>query len=129
MPSFPDNEKSFPELQARVARTIAFLKSVKPAQFADAAGRDIQLQMRMGSIGFDGESYLLGWALPNFYFHVTTAYNILRHCGVDLVKQDFPGTSKQLLESQSLQGRVAGATSRRLCEQGSPPRCGRSFRS
>ena len=89
VPSFPDTEKSFPELQARVARTVAFLKSVKPAQFADAAGRDIQLQMRMGRIGFDGESYLLGWALPNFYFHLTTAYDILRHNGVPLGKRDF----------------------------------------
>jgi hypothetical protein len=92
VPSFPDTEKSFPELQARVARTIAFLKSVKPAQLEDADQRDIQLQLRMGSVGFDGESYLVGWALPNFYFHVTTAYNILRHNGVDLGKWDFLGT-------------------------------------
>ena len=91
VPSFPDTEKSFPELQARVARTIAFLKSVKPAQLEDADQRDIQLQLRMGSVGFDGESYLVGWALPNFYFHVTTAYNILRHNGVDLGKWDFLG--------------------------------------
>ena len=91
LPSFPDTETSFPELQARVARTIAFLKSVKPAQFEGADTREIQLQMRMGSVGFDGESYLVGWALPNFYFHLTTAYNILRHNGVELGKWDFLG--------------------------------------
>jgi hypothetical protein len=91
IPSFPDTETSFPELQSRVARTIAFLKSIKPARFDGADARDIQLQMRMGSIGFDGQSYLLGWALPNFYFHLTTAYNILRHNGVELGKWDFLG--------------------------------------
>jgi hypothetical protein len=91
VPSFADTETSFPELQERVTRTIAFLKSLKPAQFDGAGSRVIHLQMRMGAIDFDGQSYLAGWVLPNFYFHTTTAYNILRHNGVELGKWDFLG--------------------------------------
>ena len=91
VPSYPDTESTFPELRERVARTIAFLKSLKPAQFEGAEKRAIQLQMRMGAIGFEGQSYLVGWVLPNFYFHLTTAYNILRHNGVELSKADFLG--------------------------------------
>ena len=91
IPSYPDTETSFPELQKRLARTIAFVKSVSAAQLAGSAARDIQLQLRVGSIGFSGQAYLLGWVMPNFYFHATTAYNILRHNGVVLGKWDFLG--------------------------------------
>jgi len=91
MPSFPDTESSFPELQERIAKTVAFLKSIKPAQLEGSEAREVQLQMRMGSIAFNGQNYLLGWVLPNVYFHITTAYNILRHNGVELGKWDFLG--------------------------------------
>jgi hypothetical protein len=92
VPSFPDTESSFEELQQRIARTLAFLKGLKATQYAGADARHIQLQMRMGSIGFDGRDYLVGWVLPNFYFHLATAYNILRHNGVELSKADFLGS-------------------------------------
>ena len=91
IPSFPDTESSFPELQERLTRTIAFLKSIKPAQMEGSEQREVNLQMRMGAVSFTGQYYLLSWVMPNVYFHVTTAYNILRHNGVELGKWDFLG--------------------------------------
>ena len=91
-PAFPDTETSFAELQERLDRTIAFIKSVKPAQMAGAESRPVTLQLGRGPVSFArGQDYLMGWVLPNVYFHVTTAYNILRHCGVELSKSDFLG--------------------------------------
>ena len=91
IPSFPDTEASFPELQQRITRTVAFLKSIKPERLEGSEQREVNLQMRMGAVSFTGQSYLLGWVIPNVYFHVTTAYNILRHNGVELGKWDFLG--------------------------------------
>ena len=91
IPSFPDTESSFPELQERLTRTIAFLKSIKPALMEGSEQREVNLQMRMGAVSFTGQYYLLSWVMPNVYFHVTTAYNILRHNGVELGKWDFLG--------------------------------------
>jgi hypothetical protein len=91
VPSFPDTESSFPELQERIARTIAFLKGIKPAQLEGSEQREVNLQMRLGAVSFTGQYYLLSWVMPNVYFHVTTAYNILRHNGVELGKWDFLG--------------------------------------
>ena len=91
IPSFPDTESSFPELQERITRTIAFLKSIKPAQLEGSEQREVNLQMRMGAVSFAGQYYLLSWVMPNVYFHVATAYNILRHNGVELGKWDFLG--------------------------------------
>ena len=91
-PAFPDTETSFAELQDRLDRTIAFIKSVKSAQMAGAESRPVTLQLGRGPVSFArGQDYLMGWVLPNVYFHVTTAYNILRHCGVELSKSDFLG--------------------------------------
>ena len=91
-PAFPDTETSFAELQERLDRTIAFIKSVKSAQMAGAESRPVTLQLGRGPVSFArGQDYLMGWVLPNVYFHVTTAYNILRHCGVELSKSDFLG--------------------------------------
>ncbi len=91
-PVFPDTESSFAELQQRISRTIAFLKSIKPAQLAGSESRHVQLQLRAGAVSFErGQDFLLGWVMPNFYFHVTTAYNILRHNGVALSKGDYLG--------------------------------------
>ena len=91
-PAFPDTEATFAELQDRLDRTIAFIKSVKPAQLAEAASRPVTLQLGRGPVSFArGQDYLTGWVLPNVYFHVTTAYNILRHNGVELSKSDFLG--------------------------------------
>jgi hypothetical protein len=89
IPSFEDNEVTFDELQARVAKTIAFLGSIKPAQIDGSEARDIELQTREKKLEFKGKDYLLTWVLPNFYFHVTTAYDILRHNGVEIGKKDF----------------------------------------
>ena len=91
IPKYEDNETSFAELQARIANTITFLDSINPEQLQDADTRDITITIRKAEIKFSGQDYLLKWVLPNVYFHVTTAYNILRHNGVSLEKQDFLG--------------------------------------
>jgi len=89
IPKFEDDEKSFPELQARIDRTIAFLDTLTEAQFEGAAERDIVLQLRDRKLEFKGAAYLLQWANPNVYFHITTAYALLRHGGVDIGKKDY----------------------------------------
>lgn len=91
VPSFPDTEQTFAELGERIAKTIAFAESVDAARFADAATRTVTLPMRSGAIEFTGLSYVSTFVLPNFYFHVTTAYDILRHNGVPLGKMDYLG--------------------------------------
>ena len=89
-PSMPDTEASFAELKDRCDRTIAFVESVDAAALADAATREVVLKFPNGQgYRFDGASYLTGFALPNFFFHATTAYAILRHAGVPLGKPDF----------------------------------------
>jgi hypothetical protein len=90
-PSMPDVEKTFPELQQRIAKTIAFLKSVKPEQLAGAEDRTITLKFPQGEMKFTGKDFLTGFALPNFFFHVTTAYGLLRHKGIEIGKMDFLG--------------------------------------
>ncbi len=91
IPKYEDNETSFAELQARIAKTIAFLDAIKPEQLAGAETREITVTIRKTDLKFSGQDYLLKWVLPNVYFHITTAYNILRHNGVELAKQDFLG--------------------------------------
>ncbi len=90
-PSMADTETSFPELHERIAKTVAFLKSLDPKAFEDAAERDIVLKTPRRELHFKGVNFLFGFSLPNFYFHVTTAYGILRHKGVPLGKMDFLG--------------------------------------
>ena len=89
IPKFEDNEKTFAELQARLDKTIAFLDSLTEAQFEGAADRDIVLQLRDRKLEFKGAPYLLQWANPNIYFHITTAYALLRHGGVEIGKRDY----------------------------------------
>lgn len=91
IPKFEDNETTFDELQARIAKTIVFLDGFKAHQIDGSEERDIVLQLHETKLEFKGQEYLLNWVLPNFYFHVTTAYNILRHNGVDIGKKDFLG--------------------------------------
>ena len=91
LPQFPDTESTFDELQARVAKTIAFLDGITPAQFEGSEAREIVLQFPGREMRFSGLEYLIGFVLPNFYFHMTTAYNILRHNGVKIGKGDFMG--------------------------------------
>jgi uncharacterized protein len=89
IPKFEDTEKSFPELQARIDKTIAFLDTLTEAQFEGADQRDIVLQLRDRKLDFKGADYLTLWAIPNIYFHITTAYALLRHGGVEIGKKDY----------------------------------------
>jgi hypothetical protein len=89
MPTFEDNESSFAELKARVDKTIAYIASVSPAAIDGSEGKDISLVRRGETHVFKGQAYLLEQAVPNFWFHVTTAYAILRHNGVEVGKKDF----------------------------------------
>jgi hypothetical protein len=93
VPSFPDTETSFPELKARIDKTVAFLETLKPAQIDGSEERTITLKLGGREIGFTGQRFLLTFSLPNFFFHVTTAYDILRHNGVELGKRDFLGAA------------------------------------
>lgn len=90
-PAYEDNETTFDELQTRIAKTIAFLKTITPAQIDGSEDRDISVQFPGREMHFKGLPYLLGFALPNLFFHVTTAYAILRANGVELTKPDFIG--------------------------------------
>ncbi len=92
VPKYEDTEKTFDELKARLAKTVAFVNGVKAEQLAESAGRVITLQAGPRTLTFKGEWYLKHFVLPNLYFHVTTAYDILRHNGVELAKQDFIGS-------------------------------------
>ena len=90
-PKFEDVEFTFDELHARIQKTIDYLKEFNAAQIDGSETREVTLKMRSGPVEFNGLSYLLGFAMPNFYFHITTAYDILRHNGVELGKLDFLG--------------------------------------
>jgi len=90
-PKFADDETTFDQLRERIAQTVAYLESVDPAQLDAGAGREVTLNHPSGAQVFTAESYLLTFALPNFYFHVVTAYDILRHKGVKLGKLDYLG--------------------------------------
>ena len=91
IPKHEDTEQTFAELQARIARTIDFINTIKPAQIDGSEGKEIVLKLGAREVKFTGMQYLLGHATPNFYFHVTTAYNILRHNGVEVAKRDYIG--------------------------------------
>jgi hypothetical protein len=90
-PRFPDTESTLAELQDRIARTVAFLTSVKVAQVDGSEERTIALKLPGIETALRGDTYLLDFVLPNFFFHITTAYDILRHCGVQIGKRDYLG--------------------------------------
>ena len=92
-PAFEDNEASFPELVARLRKTVAYLETLKPEQIDGSEDRTVTWQTRTSTKSMQGLPYLLNHVLPNVNFHVTTAYNILRHNGVEIGKQDFLGKS------------------------------------
>lgn len=92
IPVHEDTEQTLAELKARIARTIAFIQSIRPAQLDGTEDKDITLKRGEKSTTYKGMQFLLGHALPNFYFHVTTAYDILRHNGVEIGKRDYLGT-------------------------------------
>lgn len=90
-PSFDDTEASLNELRERIRATIAFVQSVSAAQIDGSEDKDVVIPRRDGSMTLKGEAYLKFFAMPNFYFHITTAYALLRHNGVELGKMDFLG--------------------------------------
>ena len=92
VPKFEDKEQSFEELKARIARTIAFVESIGAERIDGSEEREIGLTAGGRDLKFKGMQYLLGYAMPNFHFHLVTAYNILRHNGVELGKRDYIGT-------------------------------------
>jgi hypothetical protein len=92
-PVFPDTEPDIPELKARVATAMAFVQGLRPAQINGTAKNEVVFTFRNGANRkFTGQALLLTFSVPQFIFHVTTAYDILRHCGVRLAKKDFLGT-------------------------------------
>jgi hypothetical protein len=91
--TFTNTEASIPDLKERIAKTIDFIKGLKPAQIDGTEDKDITIKFPSGNERkFTGQVLLLNFSLPNFYFHYTTAYDILRNCGVELAKRDFIGT-------------------------------------
>jgi hypothetical protein len=91
VPSYPDTESTFPELKARIAKTADFLNGFKPAQIDGSEERKVAFKVGGQDRSFLGKPYLFEWVIPNFYFHVTTAYDILRHNGLDIGKKDYLG--------------------------------------
>jgi hypothetical protein len=92
LPTLSNNDTSIPELKERIAKTIEFIKGLKPSQIDGNEDKEIKIVFPSGTREFTGQSLLLNNSLPNFYFHCTTAYDILRHSGVELGKRDFMGT-------------------------------------
>lgn len=91
IPKFEDTETTFAELQARIEKTVNFLKSLNESQVNGTEQKQIKLQAGPRELEFVGDYFLRNWALPNVYFHITTTYNILRHNGVPVGKMDFLG--------------------------------------
>jgi uncharacterized protein len=91
VPSYPDTETTFDALQARLAKTLDFVQSFRPEQIDGSEEKEIVLTFGTQKFPFKGKDYLVNFVLPNFFFHATTSYAILRHCGVELGKRDFLG--------------------------------------
>lgn len=91
VPRYEDNETSFADLQARIAKTIAFIQSVSASQIDGSEDRQITLKFGSRELSFLGQAYLLDFVLPNFHFHLTTTYAILRHNGMEIGKMDYVG--------------------------------------
>ena len=97
LPALSNAEATIPELKERIDKAIAFLRTLKAAQIDGTEDKEIKITFPSGATReFTGQSLLLTNSLPNFYFHCTTAYDILRHCGIDLGKRDFMGTPVQM---------------------------------
>jgi len=91
-PVYEDNEQTLADLKARIAKTIAFIKTMTPAQIDGTEDKAIVTKRGDKETHYKGMQFLLGHAVPNFYFHVTTTYNILRHNGIEIGKRDYLGT-------------------------------------
>ncbi len=92
VPSYEDNEATFAELQARVAKTVAFLQSIEASQIDGSEERDITVKFGSREFKFLGQAYLVDFVIPNFHFHLTCTYALLRHNGVDVGKMDYIGS-------------------------------------
>ena len=90
-PKYEDTEATIAELQARVSKTLEFIKGIKPEQLQGAESRDIELKFPSSTLKFTGLNYLTNFVLPNFFFHMTMTYALLRKNGVELGKRDFLG--------------------------------------
>ena len=93
VPKFSDTEASFEELQERIAKTVNFLKGLTAKEIDGSEDRDVTLTIGGKPVPFKGQQYLLSSAMPNFFFHVTTAYALLRHNGIEIGKRDFMGNA------------------------------------
>src|SRR5690606_1941109 len=91
IPRWPDDEATFEEIHARIHKATDFLATFTPGQFEGAEERPIEMKLPNTTLHFTGRDYILGFVLPNFYFHVTTAYDILRHNGIAIGKRDYLG--------------------------------------
>lgn len=91
VPSYEDKEKSFAELKARIAKTLEFVSSIEASRVDSSETRDIKMTFAGQPLAFKGEPYLIGFVLPSFVFHITMAFGILRHNGVNIGKADFLG--------------------------------------
>ena len=90
-PKFDDTESTLAQLKERIAKTVAFVDGIKPEQIDGTEAKEIKFSIKEWNFEFAGEQYVFTWIIPNFYFHVTTAYNILRHNGVEIGKADYLG--------------------------------------
>ncbi len=91
-PVYEDNETTFAPLSARIHNTVNYLETLQPAQIDGSEDKTISWQSRSSTKSMQGQPYLFNHLLPNVYFHVTTAYNILRHNGIEVGKRDYLGT-------------------------------------
>lgn len=91
VPRWEDNEASFADVHARIRKALDYIATFRPEQFEGSETREITLKLRDRTVEFTGQTYLLGFVLPNFYFHLTTAYALLRHNGLNIGKMDFIG--------------------------------------
>lgn len=89
IPSWPDTEATLDDLRQRIRKTLDYVQGFTPAQIDGSEERPVTIKLRSGDVSFNGQRFLEHWALPNLYFHVTTAYALLRHAGVDLGKGDY----------------------------------------
>jgi uncharacterized protein len=93
-PKWPDDEASLDDLKARIARTLDFVNAVPRESFEGVERRTVEVPQRDRTLTFEGLAFVFQWSLPNFFFHVTTAYNLLRHNGVELGKKDYLGLDR-----------------------------------
>ena len=95
-PKFDDSERTFEDLRGRIEKTRTFIRSVPRAALDGAESRRVEVPVRTQTYAFDGQTFRMRWAFPNFYFHLVTAYDLLRHNGVEVGKRDYLGTVPQL---------------------------------